>query len=188
MKREALQSIRVLACVGTLMAGTVPVLAAQEPEPYGTRSPSVARRRALLGTVIPVAAGFVLDGGQTSTLLVVGGVLLGPVLGYAYQGEVGLGMAQAGIRAAVMGGTVAGAILVCGMGGCDIFGPDDGGFAPAFAVLIAGTVATIVLTVRDIDRVGDRVQARNQRLAAVSVRPTYFRESRAAGLLVTWRH
>ena len=34
MKQEVLRLLRVLACAGPLLAGTVPVLAAQEPEPY----------------------------------------------------------------------------------------------------------------------------------------------------------
>ena len=45
-----------------------------------------------------------------------------------------------------------------------------------------------VFVVRDIYQVGDLVRAQNQELAAFSVQPTYFPESRTAGLLVTWRH
>ena len=44
-----------------------------------------------------------------------------------------------------------------------------------------------MLIVRDIDESGDRVRAPNQALGEVSVRPTYFPESRTAGLLLTWR-
>ena len=59
--------------------------------------------------------------------------------------------------------------------------------ALAGLVVAAGAVLTTMLVVRDIKQVGDRVRARNQRLGAVSVRPTYFPESRTAGLLVTWK-
>jgi hypothetical protein len=55
-------------------------------------------------------------------------------------------------------------------------------------VVSAGAVYTILLIVRDINEVGDRVRTRNQRLGAVSVQPIYFPESRTAGLLFTWRH
>ena len=189
MKREALRSLRILACTGPLLAGTAPALAAQEPEPYEAKSPEVARRRSILGTVVPIAAGFAID---EAALLVFVGPLLGPVLGYVYAGEARRGMAQAGIRAAVLGGTAAVVVGICAVGDCNFAasGNDEtGGALPlAAAVVVAGGVYTIVLAVRDINQVDDRVRARNQRLGAVSVQPTYFPESRTAGLLVTWRH
>ena len=181
MKREVLRSLRVLACAGVLLAGTVAVLAAQKPEPYGAKSPGVARTLSFLGTAVPIAASFAFAEGvfpDAVGALLVGGVVLGPVLGYVYAGEPGRGMAQAGIRAAVLAGTV-GAMGISGWSTQEIG-------LPAMLVT-AGGVATTVLAVRDIIQVGDRVRAGNQRLAAFSVRPTYFPESRSAGLLVTWR-
>ena len=189
MRREVLRSLRVLACAGPLLAGTAPALAAQEPEPYEAKSPEVARRLSILGTVVPIAAGFAIG---EPALVVYGGLLLGPVLGYVYAGEARRGMAQAGIRAAVLVGTAAVVVGICAVGDCStgISGNDEtGGALPlAAAVVVAGGVYTIVLAVRDINQVDDRVRARNQRLGAVSVQPTYFPESRPAGLLVTWRH
>ena len=188
MRREVLRSLRVLACAGPLLAGTAPALAAQEPEPYEAKSPEVARRRSILGTVVPIAAAFAID---EAALLVFVGPLLGPVLGYVYAGEARRGMAQAGIRAAVLGGTAAVVVGICAVGDCNFAfsGGQSGGALPlAAAVVVAGGVYTIVLAVRDINQVDDRVRARNQRLGAVSVQPTYFPESRTAGLLVTWRH
>ena len=187
MRREVLRSLRVLACAGPLLAGTAPALAAQEPEPYEAKSPEAARRFSILGTVVPIAAGFAIG---EAALVVYGGLLLGPVLGYVYAGEARRGMAQAGIRAAVLGGTAAVVVGICAVGDCNIaiFGGPSGGALPlAAAVAVAGGVYTIVLAVRDINQVDDRVRARNQRLGAVSVQPTYFPESRTAGLLVTWR-
>ena len=195
MRREVLRSLRVLACAGPLLAGTAPALAAQEPEPYEAKSPEVARRRSILGTVVPIAAGYAI--GATAFRhaggpLVFGGLLLGPVLGYVYAGEARRGMAQAGIRAAVLVGTAAVVVGICAVGDCNFAasGNDETGGALllAAAVVVAGGVYTIVLAVRDINQVDDRVRARNQRLGAVSVQPTYFPESRTAGLLVTWRH
>ncbi len=119
MRREVPWSHRVLACAGTLLAGTVVALAAQEPEPYEAKSPEVARRRSILGTVVPIAAGFAID---EAALLVFVGPLLGPVLGYVYAGEARRGMAQAGIRAVVLAGTVGAAVLICSGGGCDFYG------------------------------------------------------------------
>ena len=100
-------------------------------------------------------------------------------------------MAQAGIRAAVLGGTAAVVVGICAVGDCSTgFGGSETGGALllAAAVVLAGGLYTSVLAVRDINQVDDRVRARNQRLGAVSVQPTYFPESRTAGLLVTWRH
>ena len=106
MRREVLRSLRVLACAGPLLAGTAPALAAQEPEPYEAKSPEVARRLSILGTVVPIAAGLAIGETAFSPLVFVG-PLLGPVLGYVCAGEARRGMAQAGIRAAVLGGTAA---------------------------------------------------------------------------------
>ena len=146
----------------------------------------MARRLSILGTVVPRAAGFAIG---EPALVVYGGLLLGPVLGYVYAGEARRGMAQAGIRAAVLVGTVAVVVGICAVGDCNLYGGSSGGALPlAVAVVVAGGVYTIVLAVRDINQVDDRVRARNQRLGAVSVQPTYFPESRTAGLLVTWRH
>ena len=44
MKQEVLRLLRVLACAGPLLAGTVAVLAAQEPEPYEVKSPRLRHR------------------------------------------------------------------------------------------------------------------------------------------------
>ena len=194
MRREVLRSLRVRACAGPLLAGTAPALAAQEPEPYEAKSPEVARRRSILGTVVPIAPGYAIGATAFRNAggpLVFGGLLLGPVLGYVYAGEARRGMAQAGIRAAVLGGTAAVVVGICAVGDCNIaiFGGPSGGALPlAAAAVVAGGVYTIVLAVRDINQVDDRVRARNQRLGAVSVQPTYFPESCTAGLLVTWRH
>ena len=188
-KREVLRSLRVLACASALSAGTAAALAAQESEPYEAKSPETARRLSLLGTAAPIALGFAVAGharGKSFTLLV-GGIVLGPALGYVYAGETGRGIGGAGIRLAVLGVGAAGAVVICSTGDCNTTS-DGGAFGAAITFLAAGVVVTTVLASVDIIRVGDRVRARNQRLAAVSVQPTYFPESRTAGLLVTWRH
>ena len=156
----------------------------------------MARLRSILGTAVPLAAAYAIDnigfGDPTGELavggLALGGIVLGPVLGYVYAGEGGLGMAHAGIRAAVVGGTAAIAVGICAAGDCDVLGSPGPELALAAAVVAVGGVYTIVLVVRDIIQVGDRVRARNQGLGTVSVQPTYFPESRRAGLLFTWRH
>ncbi len=189
MRREALRSLRVLACAGALLAGTAAALAAQEPERYGARSPGLAHALSALGTAAPIALGLAIKEGTGVTLLAAG-LVIGPALGCVYAGDAGRGMAHAGIRAAVLGAAFGGAAAICSVGDCSlgIFGEETGGaLAPAVMLVLGGVVATAVLAVRDVNRVGDRVRARNQRLAAVSVRPAYFPQSRTVGLLVTWR-
>ena len=171
------------------------MLAAQEPVSYEEKSPYTARMRSAIGIAVPLAAAYAIDkigvgdpGGELAIgALVLGGVVLGPVLGYVYAGEAGRGMSHAGIRAAVVGGTAGVAVGICALGNCDVLGSPGPELVLAALLAAGGGVYTALLIVRDIDRVGDRVRARNQRLRAVSVQPTYFPESRRAGLVFTWR-
>ena len=196
MKREVLGSLRVLACAAPLLVGTSAVLTAEEPGPDEVKSPGMARRLSILGTAVPLAAAYVIDkigvrdpGGELAIGgLVLSGVVLGPVLGYVYAGEGGLGMRHAGIRAAVVAGTALAAVVICSGRDCDVLNSPGPELALAGAVVAAGAVYTGFLVVRDINQVGDRVRARNQGLGTVSMKPTYFPESRTAGLLVRWRH
>ena len=134
----------------------------------GRRSPGTAVTLSALGTVVPIALG--LAGGGVG--LLAGGLVLGPALGYVYAGEAGRGMAHAGIRAAILGAAVGGAVAICSAGNCNIgiFGGGSGGeLVPAAIFLLGGVVATTVLAVRDINRAGDRLRARNQPLDRVRV-------------------
>ncbi len=186
MRREVLRSLRVLACAGPLLAGTAPALAAQEPEPYEAKSPEVARRRSILGTVVPIAAGYAIGatGINAGGPLVFGGLLFGPVLGYAYAGETRRGMAHAGIRAAVLGGTAGAIFVICSGRDCDfIFGSPGPELALAVATGVAGALVTVWLVVRDINQVGDRVRARNmvRGRSAAFLAPTAREEHSFAG-------
>jgi hypothetical protein len=183
--------VRILAGAAPLLAGTSAVLTAQEPGPDEVKSPGMARRLSILGTSVPLGVAYAIDKigfGDPEGELAVGGIVLGPVLGYAYAGERGRGMRHAGIRAAVVGGTALTAVVICSGRDCDVLNSPGPELTLAGAVVAAGAVYTILLIVRDINEVGDRVRARNQRLGAVSVQPTCFPESRTAGLLFTWRH
>ena len=179
MRREVLRSLRVLACVSTLLAGTASALATQEPELYGERSPGVALALSLVGTAIPIAVSLRGNDGAAYALMA-GGLVLGPVVGYVYAGEAWRGMAHAGVRAAVLGVTFGSALI--------IRDPNDDRKNRGLLVtlVLGGALATTVLTVLDINRVDDRVRARNQGVAA-SLRSAYFAESRTDVLVVTWR-
>lgn len=193
MRRRVQRCLRVLACAGALVSGATPGLSAQDREPYRAKSPGAARALSALGTAAPMALGLALwePVGQDATgvTLLASGLVFGPALGYMYAGEAERGMAQAGIRALVLGGAVGGAVLICSVGDCSfgLFGSESGSaLGPAVMLATAGVVTTAVLTVVDIKRVGDVVEERAA--SQVSARPAYFPESRSVGVLVTWRH
>jgi hypothetical protein len=133
----------------------------------GRRSPGTAVTLSALGTAVPIALGLTGRG----VGLLAGGLVLGPALGYVYAGEAGRGMAHAGIRAAILGAAVGGAVAICSAGNCNIgiFGESGGELVPAAFFLLGGVVATTVLAVRDINRAGDRLRARNQPLNRLRV-------------------
>lgn len=188
MKREILLSLRVLACIGPLLAGTVAVAGAQNRETNELKSPGTATLRAFLGTAAPMAAAYAMDGDLGISFGVgVGAVIFGPVLGYVYADDTKRGLAGAARRAAVVGGTIAAVAGICSLG-CNTFGPNDDGAGLALAVIALGALSTLLLTGHDIIQAGERLRARNDGLAAISVQPTYFLGSRTAGLQFTWRH
>ena len=154
------------------------------------RSPGAASALSALGIAAPVLLGRAVEDHEgTGLALAVGGIVLGPALGYVYAGQTGRGLSHAGLRALVLGGAVGGTLGICSVGDCSlgIFGPSGAALAPAMVLLIGGSLATTWLALHDISRVADHLRARNEGFAALTVQPTYFRESRSPGLLVTWR-
>jgi hypothetical protein len=181
--RRAIVRLRaaVLACL--LLATHSPALTAQLGGESGARSPEVARTLSFLGTAVPVAV--TLAGG--SDAMIAPGILLGPLAGYVYAGEAGRGLEQVVVRVGVIGGTVALVMAICSAG-CDIiWGDDNGALWVAGLVALSGMVGTTVMAAYDIGRVGRVVRERNERLAAVAVRPVVRPADRAAGLVVSWR-
>jgi hypothetical protein len=156
----------------------------------GMKSPGMATTLSLLGTIVPIGTSFAFGEGQEglASVLFLGGLLVGPSLGYFYAGEMGSAFKGIGLRTAVLGATVGLAAAVCS-GGCDIvFGSDDGADA-AVAILLGGLVATGILAGRDVARVDNSVRARNERIvrSAVSIGLQYVPEARAPGLVLTLR-
>jgi hypothetical protein len=167
----------------------VGVLDAQVEVSRREKSPATAQRLSFATSALPITVGIIardeLEAG--AVVLIVGGLVLGPVSGYAYAGETGRGMAQVGLRAIASAATVGAVALVC-TAGCQfrLFGGgDDGGLLVAAIVAVAGTALVTNLARRDILRVGDVVRAENR--PTVGVRPQYFPGSRSGGLAVTWR-
>lgn len=156
----------------------------------GMNSPGTATALSLLGTIVPIGASFALGEGSGGLAagLFFGGFLIGPSLGYLYAGETGAAFSGMGTRTLMLGATLAGMAASCAAG-CDIFGPDDDGWALAGVVGIVGLAATSFVAGRAIARVDDAVRARNERIAgaAVSVGLTYVPEARGPGLVLTLR-
>lgn len=119
MNREILTWLRVLACIGPLLAG------AQDLETNELKSPGTAPLRSFLGTAAPIAVAYKMTG-NAGISLGVGGVIFGPVLGYVYAGDTKRGLAGATTRAAVVGVTIAAVVGICSLG-CDMYGSNDDG-------------------------------------------------------------
>jgi hypothetical protein len=179
-----MRSYRSAFGVGVLAVAIASPLSAQAPGSYRARSPGTALAMSAFGTLVPI--GLVVGGaaGDQGGGLLLGGLLLGPSLGYLYGGETGRGLKGIGVRAGVLAVTGLAAAGICSSG-CDFWG-DDNGAVGAAAVVLLGLVTTSVLAIRDVVRVDDAIRTRNEK-RALAVRLTYSPELRAPGVLLTLR-
>ena len=134
-------------------------------------SEATAFQRSLLGTVIPMGAGWAIalaSGGDDNSavaglagLSFTGGLIVGPALGYFHAGKPG--RAWAGIGARVLGlGAMVGALAEsweCSGSECD----------PATAVYVAGSILTIGSASYDIASVKGAVRRQNEAAGRMSV-------------------
>jgi hypothetical protein len=124
--------------------------------------------------------------GNESLGLFLGGIILGPLPGYVYAGELRAGLTQAAIRTAVFGAGYGSLVLICSTSRCNMW--DDGGqWTIASTLFVTGAFTAIGLGIYDVHRVGRVTAARNERAGAVAVRPTYSLDGRA-GMMLTLRH
>ena len=152
-------------------------------------SPSRAVRWSALGTVVLVGGGVALMGaagenagvgaiGATSFL---GGIVVGPSLGFFSIGRPGRAWTGIGLRVLGFGAALGavGASWNCSRGEC----------APGQAVLLLGTALTLGSAIYDIATVKNaaRRQLEATRGTAVSVLPTYSMSRHAAGMSVRVR-
>lgn len=91
-------------------------LCAQDQQPAPTKSPIWASAYAFLGSAGVISSAFIIDNYNDNpvvkTFLLSGGVILGPVLGYAYLNHPEIGMKYAGTRALILGTTVGSSYLI----------------------------------------------------------------------------
>ncbi len=131
-------------------------------------------------TVIPTVAGFALMAGGSETagpLLFMGGLTLGPSIGYFSAGRTGRGFAGFGIRTGVFLGSALVAVALCPVW-CD-----QSEATAAEAVFIGGMVVTAGLAVYDIATVR-RKQVAPSGANQVRVYPAWVPAARSPGLAV----
>jgi len=156
-----------------------PALAQNVP---AATSPDAAYRTSLWGTVIPVGLGATIliaqGGGEHDRtgpgMLLWGGSLFGPALGYTRAGLVGRGWRGVGLRAGLELATVTAAFAVCGMQCTN----DQEGAADL--VLIGGFSLVAVSAVYDIAHVRGNVR-RHARSQPLTLAP-FYAPSRRIGL------
>lgn len=161
-------------------------LAAQDAPPLA--SEQSAYRTSLLATVIPVTAGVAILAAQggggnhdrsASVVLISGGLLVGPFLGYGSAGLGGRGLRGMGIRAGLGLASVIAAIGVCGMD-CS---PKQDAADVATVVIIGGGALVAAAAAYDVAHVRDNVRRRDERACAkLSLAPVYVPTNHRLGV------
>jgi len=180
--------------LGLLVAALV---TAPPPPPAAAQTDDVARRayrQSLWGTVIPVAVGATwwaahgLQTGSASTspdimfgpsLVIAGGLIVGPTLGYSAAGLGGRGWRGAGVRAGLTLLSFVPAFGVCGWDCSD----GDKEADLALLIIATGTGLSLGSAIYDISRVERNVRRHNERPGpSFSVAPMYVPGERSVGI------
>jgi hypothetical protein len=175
---------RILAPLVLASLLTAGAAAAQEAPIPAARDPALARVLSGVGTFTPL---ILAHEGNSSFALFLGGIVLGPLPGYIYAGELRSGLHQAAIRTAVFGAGYGSLVLICSTSRCNMW--DDGGhWVAASTLFLTGAFTAIGLSIHDVHRVGRVTEARNERLGTVVVQPTYALDGGRAGIMLTLKH
>jgi hypothetical protein len=184
MPKDFRPTVAPLVLALLLTAGAPGTAAGQEEPLSDARNPNLARVLSGVGTFTPL---ILSHEGNESLGLVLGGMILGPLPGYVYAGELRAGLTQAAIRTAVLGAGYGSLVLICSTSRCNMW--DDGGqWVAASTLFVTGWFTTIGLGIYDVHRVGRVTAARNERLGAITVQPTYALDGGRAGIVLTLRH
>lgn len=139
-------------------------------------SPGTALGLSLAGTLVPVALGTIMWAGadgssETDTggpaLIIAGGMILGPALGYFYGGRTGHALGWTAIRGGLVLASFVPAFAICGWG-CS---QGDGAYNAAWIVVATGTGLALGAAVYDLVRLKPALTRRQP--APVSLVPTY---------------
>ena len=187
------RSFYILVLGFALSALSGRLVAQEEQEEPPVASPQAARVLSFLGTAAPVALAATTAHPEAG-LLLWGGLVFGPTVGYVYAGKTRSGMSRAGIRGLVLIGAVTGSFLMCGVFDCT-WDADNGetgvraADAPVQLLYFGGLGIISYLDVRDIIQVGRLVRESSRREgASLQLQPAYsFRDRRATlRVLITW--
>lgn len=142
------------------------------------RDPASATILSAAFTVLPTLAGIALlsseTESETGSLLFMGGLTLGPSMGYFSTGRVGRGLGGFGLRSAVFVGTAMASYGICG------WTCSDSQESAATMVAIGGFAATAALAVYDIVKVRRKLPV--ERATRLSVYPTYVDATKSPGI------
>ncbi len=151
-------------------------------EPPAWRSPFLAFAMSAVATGVPVALGFTRTETNQETLsgiLVLGGLTLGPAVGYCYGGLWGRGLVWAGVRGGIIGLTLLAMTSTAETGWWSSIGA-------VYAIGVIGLVAAGVDALYDVLAVGPSVSERNMQrnVFGMTVSPTYSNVTKGFGVKV----
>lgn len=141
-------------------------------------SPGTALGLSLTGTLAPVAVGAIMwaaaDGSRETdrggpALVIAGGLILGPALGYFYGGRTGHAVGWTAIRTGLVLASFAPAFAICGWG-CS---RREFAYDAAWLVVATGTGLAAAAAAYDIVRLEPSLTSEHS--ASVSLVPTYGR-------------
>jgi hypothetical protein len=152
-------------------------------------SPSTALRWSLLGTVVPIGGGLALmaatggmdqnaGAGYVGVVSFLGGIVVGPSLGYFSMGRPGRAWTGIGLRALGFG-----AALGAAAASWDCTGSECDGAAVGALLGSAVTLGSLIYDVATVQGAARR-QQESRRGTSVNVAPTYSTSRHAAGMAV----
>lgn len=178
----------ILCLVTTPATGQAPSpldVGQQAPAPRG-RSPQSALTIGLAATLIPATAGMFMWSANRdpseAALVIAGGVILGPAIGYWSAGMSGRGWKSLALRAGLALGSLASGMAICGWS-CTV---GDANYDLAWAGVATGSGLGALSAWYDLARVKPNVREHNDRQATqrIAFTPTYVPRSRTWGLRV----
>ncbi len=148
---------------------------------FSQPSPFVAFCFSALGTGIPLGIGiarYEKDPTALPSLLIAGGLIVGPAMGYFYGGEWGRGFLGMGIRLGITGGCFI--VMAAAMQ------PNSFALGPIVAIGVVGLAVVAIDALYDLFRVPSYISEQNavRRVLGVNVAPMYSPATRSAGVQV----
>ena len=167
------------------------VAAADSTSSATPKSKCTALAHSLAWTLVPGTAGVVIMSGNRNQGIGFGvtslGIILGPGAGHAYAGEMRRFWVGAAVRSLVLSSSILIAVTIVQNSHDDTWDVGLSKLALAATVGCTGAIICIVSAIRDIKSVGKSVDIynRNHGFADVRMKPTYFVNHKAPGVMLT---